>query len=157
MATVNDHIAERLSAYLGGDLAPRDAEEVRLHLASCAACSEELRLLDEGRAIAPPVAVEPRPWFAGRVAARAAELKPRPVGHPWWKWAFGGGAAVAAALAVAVVVQHGGGPDELPREDVLVAQRLDLYEDLNVVQNEEALEDLDVVEVLHTLQPEGMP
>jgi anti-sigma factor RsiW len=156
MATVNGHIADRLGAYVAGRLAPGEAEEVGRHLSSCAACREECALLDEARAIADRRALEVRPWFAARVAARAAELRPRPVGRPWWRWAFGGGAAVAAALAVALVPRTAG-QDELPREDVLVAQRLELYEDLNVVQNEDALEDLDVVEVLHTLQPEGMP
>jgi anti-sigma factor RsiW len=156
MATVNDHIADRLSAHLAGSLPPRDAEEVRRHLSTCAACTEELRLLEEARAVAPPVEVDVRPWFASRVAARAAAERPRPVGQPWWRWAFAGGAAVAAALAI-LLVPRSGGQDELPREDALVAQRLELYEDLNVVQNQDALEDLDVVEVLHTLQPEGMP
>jgi anti-sigma factor RsiW len=156
MATVNDHIADRLGAYLAGRLAALEADEVRLHLSSCAACSEECALLEEARALAPPAAAEVRPWFAARVAARAAEQQPRPVGRPWWRWAFAGGAAAAAVLAI-VLVPRTAGQDELPREDVLVAQRLELYEDLNVVQNEDALEDLDVVEVLHTLQPEGMP
>jgi hypothetical protein len=40
---------------------------------------------------------------------------------------------------------------------MVVAQRLDLYEDLNVVQNQDALRDLEVVAVLHTLRPEGKP
>jgi hypothetical protein len=39
----------------------------------------------------------------------------------------------------------------------MLAQRLDLYEDMSVVQHQEALEDLDVVAVLHQLQPEGAP
>jgi anti-sigma factor RsiW len=156
MATVTDHIADRLNAYLAGALAPREAEEVRGHLSSCAACREERDLLEEARALTAPVVVDVRPWFATRVAAQAAERRPRPIGRPWWRWALAGGAAVAAALAV-LLVPRTAGRDGLPREDLLVAQRLELYEDLNVVQNEDALEDLDVVEVLHTLQPEGMP
>jgi anti-sigma-K factor RskA len=118
--------------------------------------SDERDLLDEARAVITPVTVEVRPAFASRVAARAAALRPGPLGRPWWRWAFAGGAAVAAALAV-LLVPRNTGHDALPREDLLLAQRLELYEDLNVVQNEDALEDLDVVEVLHTLQPEGMP
>ncbi len=38
-----------------------------------------------------------------------------------------------------------------------MAQRLELFEDLNVVQNQDALRDLEVVAVLHTLQSEGKP
>ena len=50
----------------------------------------------------------------------------------------------------------GGDGEELVVGDH-VAQRLELFEDLNVVQNQDALEDLDVVAVLHTLQPQGKP
>jgi hypothetical protein len=42
-------------------------------------------------------------------------------------------------------------------DELMLAQRLELYEDMSVMQNQEALEDLDVVEVLHKLQPEGQP
>ena len=44
-----------------------------------------------------------------------------------------------------------------PGEELLVAQRLELFEDLSVVQNQDALRDLDVVAQLHTLAPEGKP
>jgi anti-sigma factor RsiW len=151
------HIADRLNAYLAETLPPPDADEVRRHLVACPDCAEEHDLLASARAsIAPLPAEEPRPWFAARVAARAAELRPRPVGAPWWRWAFAGGAAGAVALAI-LLVPRIAGRDGAPREDLMVAQRLDLYEDLNVVQNQDALEELDLVEVLHTLQPEGKP
>jgi hypothetical protein len=95
------------------------------------------------------------------VAARAAETRPRPVGAPWWRWAFGGfaiaavaGAAVAGAALV--IVPRVRGP-QAPRDDMVLAQRLDLFEDLGIVQNQEALEDFEVVEVLHTLEPQGRP
>jgi anti-sigma factor RsiW len=151
------HSADRLNAYLAGSLPPPEAEEVRRHLASCASCTGERDLLADARsAIAPLPAQEPRPWFAARVAARAAEVRPRPLGAAWWRWAFAGGAAGAAALAI-LLFPRPAARDPVVREDLMVAQRLELYEDLGVVQNQDALEDLDVVEVLHTLQPEGKP
>jgi hypothetical protein len=88
------------------------------------------------------------------VAARAAELRPRPVGAPWWRWAFGGGLAAAAAAAAVLIARPAPRPSG---EELLVAQRLELFEDLNVVQNQDALQDLEVVAVLHTLTPTGKP
>jgi len=91
---------------------------------------------------------------------RAAETRPRPVGAPWWRLAFGGGAvlAAAAALALLVVPSLQKRSASAPRDEMILAQRLDLFEDLGIVQNQEALEDFEVVEVLHTLQqPQGRP
>ena len=152
----NRHIADRVGALLAGALAEGEAAEVRRHLASCAACAEERDLLQQAAAIVPRLPeADPRPGFAGRVAARAGDLRPRPIGAPWWRWAFGGGLAVAAAAAALLVARPATRP---PTEELLVAQRLDLFEDLSVVQNQDALRDLDVVAVLHTLGPEeGKP
>lgn len=150
------HIADRLLAWLAGTLPEVEAGEVRRHLDSCAACAEERDLLRAGLSIVAPLpAGDPRQGFAGRVAAHAAEVRPRPVGAPWWRWAFGGGLATAAVAAGALLLAR-----PAPRaggDEVVLAQRLDLFEDLNVVQNQDALRDLDVVVVLHTLQPEGKP
>jgi len=148
------HIADRLGAWLAGSLPEAEAALVRRHLDSCAACAEERDLLREGTAIVAPLpALDPRPGFAGRAAARASELRPRPLGAPWWRWAFGGGLAAAAAAAILLVRPA----PRAPGEELVVAQRLDLFEDLNVVQNQDALRDLEVVAVLHTLAPEGKP
>src|SRR5438132_78755 len=107
------HIADRLGAWLAGTLPETEAGEVRSHLAACAACAEEGDLLRQGMSVVPPVpAVEPRPGFAGRIAARAGELRPRPLGAPWWRWALGGGLAVAAA---AVLIAHPVRPAERAR------------------------------------------
>lgn len=94
---------------------------------------------------------EPRAGFAARVALSARDLRSKGFAT-WLRWSLGGGAvAMAAALAVAISLPA-------PRHnDELLAQRLDLYEDMTLVQNQQALEDLDVVEVLHTLQPEARP
>jgi anti-sigma factor RsiW len=153
----NRHMADRLGALLAGTLAEDEAAEVRRHLASCASCAGERDLLQQAAAIVPRLpAADPRPGFAVRVAARAGELHPRPLGAPWWRWAFGGGLAVAAAAAAALLVARPA--TRAPAEELLVAQRLDLFEDLSVVQNQDALRDLDVVAVLHTLGPEeGKP
>src|SRR5437870_12230063 len=98
--TQHGHIADRLGAWLAGTLPAAEADEVRRHLASCAACAEELGLLQAGTSIVAPLpAALPRLGFAARVAARATELRPRPVGAPWWRRAFGGGLAAAAAAA----------------------------------------------------------
>jgi hypothetical protein len=150
------HMADRLLPWLAGALPEGEAAEVSRHVESCAACAEERDLLRAGLSVVTPLpAADPRPGFAVRVAAHASDLRPRPVGAPWWRWAFGGGLAAAAVAAVAVIVAQPGtrpGADE-----VVLAQRLELFEDLNVVRNQDALRDLDVVAVLHTLQPEGKP
>ena len=69
------------------------------------------------------------------------------------RWALAGGVAAAAAAAAVLIAR----PARAPGDEMVVAQRLDLFEDLNVVQNQDALRDLDVVAVLHTLRPEGKP
>jgi hypothetical protein len=51
--------------------------------------------------------------------------------------------------AVAVMVAT---PSRPQHDDLMVAQRLELFEDMTVVQNQQALEDFEVVEVLHTLE-----
>jgi hypothetical protein len=113
---------------------------------------DDAELLREGRAIMPPLPErEPRAGFAAMVALNARDR--RPGFRTWLRWSLGGLAvAGAAALAVAIAL-----PPAPRHEDEMLAQRLDLYEDLAVIQNQQALEDLDVVEVLHTLQPEARP
>jgi anti-sigma factor RsiW len=155
---VAGHIADRLNAWLAGSLPEADAAQVRAHLASCPACEEERRLLEASRAVLRPLpAGDPRPWFATKLAARAAEIRPRPVGAPWWRVAFGGGLLAAAVAAVVLVVVPVPRQQPPPRDEMVLAQRLDLFEDLGIVQNQDALEEFEVVEVLHTLQPEGRP
>jgi hypothetical protein len=109
-------------------------------------------LLREGREILPPLPDrEPRAGFAAMVALNAGARR-RPFAA-WLRWSLGG-LAVAGAAAVAVAIAL---PPAHREDDVMLAQRLDLFEDLPVVQNQQALEDLEVVEVLHTLQPEARP
>ena len=109
---------------------------------------DEAALLAEGRAVMPPLPDrEPRAGFAAMVALNAAERR-RPSVTAWLRWSFGG-LAVAGVAAVAVLVAM---PSRPQREDLMVAQRLELFEDMTVVQNQQALEDFEVVEVLHTLE-----
>jgi hypothetical protein len=104
-------------------------------------------LLAEGRAVMPPLPErEPRAGFAAMVASNAQERHGSSFAA-WLRWSFGG-FAVAAAAAVAVLLAA---PAQR-QDDQLLAQRLDLFEDMTVVQNQQALEDLDVVEVLHVLE-----
>jgi len=140
------HIADRLQ----GELTPEDRE----HLASCPACSEELELLQSARGvIAPLPPVEPRVGFAAMVALNARGRRVSAFTQ-WLRWALGG-AALAGAAALALVVAMPAGPSR--NHEVIIAQRLELFEDMTVLQNQQALEDLEVVAVLHQLQPEAQP
>jgi hypothetical protein len=149
------HIADRIGAWLAGNLPEGEDADLRRHLDSCSGCAEERDLLRAGMSIVAPLpALEPRTGFAARVAARAGEERPRPLAAPWMRWAVVGGVAAAAAAAAVLIARR---PARAPGDEMVVAQRLDLYEDLNVVQNQDALRDLEVVAVLHTLRPEGKP
>lgn len=151
------HPDQLLLAHLDGTLASAAAEEVSRHLAGCRECAEERASLEEARALFAPVPAEPRPGFAARVAREAKGHGGQAVGAPWWRWAAGGGLALAslAALALVAVGPRRGGLQR--SEDLRMAQRLDLYEDMSVLQHQQALEDFEVVEVLHTLAPEARP
>jgi len=98
--------------------------------------------------IAPLAPVEPRIGFAPTVASNAQALRPSPF-KVWLRWMLGGAALGTAAMAAALVLTAR--TDRLGGDNVL-AQRLDLFEDLAVLQNREALEDLEVVSVLHQLE-----
>jgi anti-sigma factor RsiW len=143
------HIAGRLQAYLQGALPPEEQEQAAAHLAACAACREEHDLLGQARSvIAPLPAKDPRAGFAASVALAARDRRVSPFAQ-WLRWSVGG-LALAGAAAVAVVIATPAATP--PREELVLAQRLELFEDMTVMQNQEALEDLDVVEVLHTLE-----
>jgi len=145
------HVGDRLQALLDGRLDAAQAEEAARHLAACAACAEERQLVTLARALvgATPE-VQARPGFAVRVALAAADARARPFGGLSWRWALGGlgGAAVAAGVLLAV----GTGRTPERSQELLLAQRLDLYEDLSVMQHREALENLEVVEQLDKLE-----
>ena len=144
------HVADRLQALLSGTLPPPERESADDHLAVCPECREERDLLLSARGVIAPLPPrEPRSGFAATVALGARDLRARAFGG-WLRWTFGGIAAAGVAAAAALLVPSGAG---MPRGDeVQIAQRLDLFEDLAVVQNRDALEDIEVVSVLHTLE-----
>src|SRR5205823_3021532 len=121
---VAGHIADRLNAWLAGSLPEAEAAQVRAHLASCPACEDERQLLEAGRTILRPLRAEdPRAWFATKVAARAAEVRPRPIGAPWWRVAFGGGLVAGALAAVALLtVPALQRPQSAVRDELILAQ-----------------------------------
>ena len=111
-------------------------------------------LLREAREVVPTLpALEPRAGFAASVALAARDQRlGAGSGFHWLRWAAGG-LAVAGVAASALVLSR----PRPPPVELMLAQRLDLYEDMAVLQHQEALENLDVVSVLHELQPEGQP
>jgi hypothetical protein len=145
------HLADRLQALLSDALPRAEMEEARAHLQACAQCRQERDLLLSARElIAPLPAREPRAGFAAAVAFAARDRRAGGFSR-WLRWAFGGiAAAGVAATAAAVLVPAR--PGVLRGDEVTIAQRLDLFEDLGVLQNREALEDIEVVSVLHTLE-----
>ncbi|HZX96682.1 MAG TPA: zf-HC2 domain-containing protein [Myxococcales bacterium] len=144
-----EHVEDKLQALLAGRLEGRDVEEVETHLAACPRCREERDLMSPALGLMAPLPpVDPRPGFAARVALAAQDRRPAPLAQ-WLRWSAGGFVvATAAAVVVAVL------PAPQPRlgDDVMLAQRLELFEDLAVLQNQQALEDMEVVSVLHTLE-----
>ena len=144
-----DHVDHRLQALLSGAVAPEEKAQAEAHLTSCARCREELDLLASARSVIAPLApVEPRIGFAPTVAFNAHARRPSPF-KLWLRWMLGGAALGTAAMAAAIVLTA---RTNRPGGENVLAERLDLFEDLAVLQNREALEDLEVVSVLHQLE-----
>ena len=145
------HVADRLQALLSGSLPPAERQQAESHLSGCAACREERDLLLSARGVIGLLAApEPRVGFAARVALAARDRRPRQLAQ-WLRWVCGGAAAagVAATAAVLLIPPQSGANRS---DEVKIAQRLDLFEDMAILQNREALEDIEVVSVLHTLE-----
>ena len=153
---------EELVAVLDGALAPGALAEARRHVEGCAACRAELARLEAAVSalrVGSP-APEPSPFFSTRLAARIASL-PAPgragglLRAVTWRPVLAGGLAVALAVG-AVLGQRGRTAEELA-----VAARLDLLEDLEVVASVgdvETAEDAEVVAALDRRGPgEGRP
>src|SRR5207245_1884096 len=116
--------------------APAEGGQADAHLSACAQCREERDLLAAAAALIPPLPPrEPRAGFAAMVALNAHDRREPFV--RWLRWSLGGVvAAGVAAVAAAVLI-----PAALPlqrSEEMRIAQRLDLFEDLAVVQHREA-------------------
>jgi predicted anti-sigma-YlaC factor YlaD len=142
------HVADRLQALLSDAVPPEERAAAEAHLAACERCREERDLLASARSVLQPLPpADPRTGFAAKVAFSARDRRGSPLAR-WLRWMVGGASVAAAAIAAAILLT--GRID--PRGDsALLAQRLDLFEDLAVLQNRDALEDIDVVSVLHTL------
>jgi anti-sigma factor RsiW len=147
-----------LVAFLDEELAPEARARVEAHLADCAACRAELeRLWKALGALDALPATQPGPGFEARLeAALARERKPA-----WWaRWlrpapALALGGALAAALLLVVLVQGTAppaGPRLLPADELAVAERLELFADLEALEQLELLEDLEAIE---SLEEEG--
>jgi hypothetical protein len=97
---VSEHVRERLSPLLDGELPSAERAEVEAHVESCPECAgllEDLAAVDTlARALPMPAPADGFESFATRVRARIA-ARPRRRGLPAWSW------AVAAALLLAVV------------------------------------------------------
>lgn len=94
------HLADALSAFLDGELAPAARQEAEAHLVGCRLCQEELGLVVAARAAIRGLPIH---WFradrfAGLIGDPAVTPFPRRAG-----WAV---AAAAAAAAVAVFLPH---------------------------------------------------
>ena len=77
------HIQKNLLLYLDVELQGSEMQEIREHLSTCAACSEEYELLKslwkrEGK----PAAIQPPPYLWTRLAARIREYEQSPI----WLW-----------------------------------------------------------------------
>jgi len=90
------HPGDLLSAYVDGELTPRETEGVRAHLESCAECRRELQYISEARTLVrglPPV--DPPFGLFERSLRRRS------------RWAGRGAVAALAAGAVASVAMLG--------------------------------------------------
>jgi hypothetical protein len=104
---MSSHPAERLSAFLDGELSAADRAQVESHLRECPACAHELEELAAVDAFAREVPVQaPDGYFEelpGRVRARVRRPAriPRPA-----LWAVAAAAAVMAVVVTPVVLQR---------------------------------------------------
>jgi len=131
------HVSEELTALVDGELTPADQARVEEHLAGCATCAAERTLLLG--ALGRLGAVEPIEPSADlrRKVLNALDAEPQGA-RSWFQSIFtarflvpavaAGGAALALAFAVARPVPEGG------MDDLEVAERLDLLQDLDVVE-----------------------
>jgi anti-sigma factor RsiW len=146
---------EELVAALDGDLSP-DGLAARRHADGCDRCRADLARLEAGIAAlrAGSPAVEPSPFFATRLAARLAAAPPRRRGPSFylgtpWRLAAAAGLAAAALVAGVTVLEVRG--RNTRAAELAVAERLDLYEDLEVVASVGDVDGPDDVAVIAAL------
>lgn len=106
---------ESLSAYLDGELEPREQSEVEQHLRTCRECSatrQKLEMVTGRVAALPPVRVT----VDEHRALRQAVLNARPAagrrrGMGWLQWSMAGGVALLVVAVVGVSFLRNGGSD----------------------------------------------
>jgi anti-sigma factor RsiW len=144
---------DELTAYIDGELSDEKRKEVEAALAA----DPRLRALEQQlrRSIAAVEAL-PMPAMQSSPALRRAVLNA--VGEPTWKekwlrWPTLAPLGVALAVAVVTVVvwPREGNEPGLDEEKLLLAQNLEVVEDLDLVDLSSA-DDLDVVAELHELE-----
>lgn len=113
-------IADKLSACQDGALEPGAAEQIRLHLDSCAACRSEMdalsRLADTVRAEMSPI--EPPESFARMVMARLPERKRSRIYRPIFVWS-----GVAAVLLAVCLLLNSRLPNSTENRPVVAANK----------------------------------
>lgn len=143
------HFDHRVQALLSGAVPPEEMAAAEEHLASCSRCREERDLVASARSLLQPLPpVEPRVGFAAKVAFDARDRRGSPLAR-WLRWMAGGACVATATVAAAILLT---GRMDLRGDNAVLAQRLDLFEDLTVLQNRDALEDIEIVSVLHKLE-----
>jgi len=95
-------VGESLSAYIDGELTPRERTRVEQHLKECPACAEDLRTLRQTVALLRELPVIPAPRsFA--VRPQVAKLRPAPAPSAWGYGLLKGATAIAALLFVLLI------------------------------------------------------
>ena len=126
---------EQIGAYLDGELAGAELEELRRHLAECAECRRELAqqqklwsLLEE--ASSPAEASE---HLYARILGRTTRRKERRPAVRILRWAAP--LAAAATLVLAVTLWHAGQTTTtLDPTDLAIIQNLDVLEKLDLLE-----------------------
>jgi anti-sigma factor RsiW len=155
MADTKRDFSVELTAYIDGELPPDEARAVEAALAADPA----LRALERRlRRTVEAVEALPRPERAPQALRRNVLLA---IERPSWGERLGAwltparlmpvGLAVAATAAAVVLLKPGS--DEVDDEQLLLAQNLDVVEDLDLAGVESG-DDLDVIANLHELEVE---
>jgi hypothetical protein len=109
---VSAHVEERLSAYLDGELAPAERQEVEAHLRGCDECARRLADFAALDALARDLPVEaPFGYFEalpGRVRFKVSARSRGPARLPAWSWAVA--AALVAAVVTPILLRQNPGP-----------------------------------------------
>ena len=142
-----------LSALLDDELSPEHAAAVRRHMARCPQCRSQFetlrrtdKVISEMAPLAPSADFDRSFW---RKVDDLEELKQR---RSWLHYALTGWRPVlAAGLAaglVAVVFMHTGQDRKLTREELFIAQNMELLQNFDVIEHLDMLEQWDAIETM---------